>query len=117
MYVELNLIMSKKTIIIQTKIFNTSGPSWTEYLRSSYRGKFPGLPFYNQKVSKWRHNVLFFVNKYEMYPTYTLSLLIDKKFEYISENPRLLKIAHFWTERFCKEIAEVSYPPFPFYHD
>ena len=29
-----------------------------------------------------------------MYPTYTLSLLIDKKFEYISENP-LLKIAHF----------------------
>ena len=30
-----------------------------------------------------------------MYPTYILSLLIDKKFEYISENPRLLKIAHF----------------------
>ena len=55
----------------------------------------------------------FFINKYEMYPTYTLSLLIDKKFEYISENPRLLKIAHFW----IFETAEVSYPPFPFFHD
>ena len=31
----------------------------------------------------------FFINKYEMYPIFTLSLLIDKKFEYISENPRL----------------------------
>ena len=39
--------------------------------------------------------IFFFVNKYEMYPTYTLSLLIDKKFEYTSENPLPLKIAHF----------------------
>ena len=98
MYVELNLIKLKKTIIIQTKIFNTSGPLWTEYLRSSYRGilhiKANFRAILQSKGLKRRQNVLFFVNKYEMYPTYTLSLFIDKKFEYISEN-RLLKIAHF----------------------